>query len=338
MNQHHYQALGLSIRSNQPLPLLQAVASSDVREADLTFELVGDRLTEFPTDDQLPVHPAPERWERALFRTTRLPDGTLNMSLDGRRVGIEEYFQFLIAADGRHISVAWSSNTALSHVFPYLLNPGLGAALRLRGWLCLHANTVESEGRALAVIGPKGSGKSTLTSALIDNGHRLVADDLSAITLERASALVHSLFPRLRLTPEAVRKRYGRVDALPEVWPGRPYPLNKRYRALAADQFCLGATPLRALLLLEPRQVERNQVRIKRLSRTRTALKLIQNTFVQYALDGPGRQAELNQITKLVSLTPVFSVSLPDSLDMLDRQAEILPAMLQEHMQNHATV
>lgn len=338
MNQLHYQALGLSIRSNRPLPLPQAEVSSGSGEADLTFELVGDRLTEFPSDDQLPVYPGPERWERALFRTTRLPDGTLNMSLDGGRVGIEEYFQFLIAADGRHISVAWSSNTPLSHVLPYLLNPGLGAALRLRGCLCLHGNAVESDGQALVIIGPKGSGKSTLTSALIDNGHRLVADDLSAITLDPETALVHSLYPRLRLTPEAVRKRYGRVDALPEIWPGRPYPLNKRYRPLATDQFCAGATPLYALLFLEPRQARRSEARISCLSRTQAMLKLVQNTFVQYALDRPGREAELHQAKQLITLIPSCSISFPDSLNALDLQAEMLPAILQEHMQSHATV
>lgn len=337
MNQYHYRALGLSIRSNRPLPLPLAEACSDAA-SDLILELVGDRPNELATDDQSPVHPGPDRWVRALFRTARLSDGTLNMHLDGRRIGLEEYFQFLIAPDGRKISAAWSANTPLNHVLPYLLNPGMGAALRLQGCLCLHANTVESEGQALAIIGPKGSGKSTLTSALIDNGHRLVADDLSAIALDKASAHVHSLYPRLRLTPETVEKLYGRVDALPEIWPGRPYPLNKRYRPLTTDQFRLGATPLRALLVLEPRHGKRDQARVRGLSRPQAVLNLVQNTFVQYALDRPGRQTELSQITQLVSQTPTFSVSLPDSLDALDRQAKLLPAMLQEYLQTHATL
>lgn len=338
MNQYYYQALGRPVRSNLPLPLPQAMPTAENNVAELTLELIGDRHTEIAADEQTPVHPGPDRWEKALFRTTRLQDGSLNMSLNGRRIGIDEYFQFLIAPDGSHVTAAWSPNTPLNDVLPYLLNPGLGAALRLRDCLCLHANAVESNGRCLVIIGPKGSGKSTLTNAMINNGHRLIADDLSAIALDPESAHVHSLYPQLRLTPETVEKLYGRVDALPEIWPGRPYPLNKRYRPLQQDQFRVGATPLHALLVLQPRQDEHSEVRIKRLPRTQAMLNLLHNTFVQYALDRRGREVELDQIKQLASLTPTWSVSLPDTLDALDRHAEKLAAMLMDKRTIHATI
>lgn len=324
--------------SNQPLPLCKVASSADSLAADLTFEMVGDRVVEFAIDDEVPVYPTPDRRDRALFRSARLPDGTLNMTLDGRKIGIEEYFQFLISPDGSHISVAWSSTTPLSHVLPYLLNPGLGAALRLRGALGLHASAIQCDGHAIVVIGPKGAGKSTLTNSMIDAGYRLIADDLCAIALDSASAHVHSLYPRLRLTPQTVKNLYGSVDALPEIWPGRTYPLNKRYRPLEHDQFCEGATPVCALIVLEPRLAKHAQIRLEKLSRVEAMLNLLRNTFVQYALDRQGRETEMNQLKRLVSLTPSFTVGFPDSLELLTHQSKLLPEMVLKQMKNHATV
>lgn len=41
----------------------------------------------------------------------------------------------------------------------------------------IHASAVEIDGRGLLILGPSGSGKSSLTLALMGQGARLVADD-----------------------------------------------------------------------------------------------------------------------------------------------------------------
>jgi serine kinase of HPr protein (carbohydrate metabolism regulator) len=41
----------------------------------------------------------------------------------------------------------------------------------------VHASTVASEGRAVLITGPSGSGKSDLTLRLLDRGFKLVSDD-----------------------------------------------------------------------------------------------------------------------------------------------------------------
>jgi hypothetical protein len=54
----------------------------------------------------------------------------------------------------------------------------LAHALAADGFLALHASAVEVDGRALAIIGPSGMGKSTLAALLCAAGAALVADDV----------------------------------------------------------------------------------------------------------------------------------------------------------------
>ena len=45
----------------------------------------------------------------------------------------------------------------------------------------VHASTVASEGRAVLIIGPSGSGKSDLALRLLDRGFTLVSDDQTLV-------------------------------------------------------------------------------------------------------------------------------------------------------------
>jgi hypothetical protein len=74
-----------------------------------------------------------------------------------------------------------------------------------RGALCLHASSVNMNGRAVLITGDEGSGKSTLSAALAGRGHGKLADDLSFIVFGPDGApRVVSLCTRQNLTPEAL--------------------------------------------------------------------------------------------------------------------------------------
>jgi serine kinase of HPr protein (carbohydrate metabolism regulator) len=48
----------------------------------------------------------------------------------------------------------------------------------------VHASTVASDGRAVLITGPSGSGKSDLTLRLLDRGFALVSDDQTLVRLD----------------------------------------------------------------------------------------------------------------------------------------------------------
>lgn len=76
----------------------------------------------------------------------------------------------------------------------------LSFLLCLAGGTVLHAGAVEVDGGAVAVVGPSGVGKSTLTAWLCTVGARLVTDDLLRIEPE---ATCHRGGPEIRLRERA---------------------------------------------------------------------------------------------------------------------------------------
>jgi len=77
---------------------------------------------------------------------------------------------------------------------------GLATVLMLRGHLLLHASAVEVAGRAVAVVGQSGRGKSTVATLLCASGARMVTDDVLRVDLDegRPAARLGSTEARLR--------------------------------------------------------------------------------------------------------------------------------------------
>ena len=93
--------------------------------------------------------------------------------------------------------------------------------LAWRGAVPIHGSTVMIDNRAIMICGASGAGKSTFAAALVTQGARLVADDLSVITHSPSGGfLVQPGRPTLRLHPETAR--YFVPHLLPELM-RRPY-------------------------------------------------------------------------------------------------------------------
>jgi HprK-related kinase A len=80
----------------------------------------------------------------------------------------------------------------VDQAFP-MLEWGLNwcVSTRAHQYLIIHAGVVEKNGRAAILPAPPGSGKSTLTAALMLSGWRLLSDELTLI--DRKSGLLHPL-------------------------------------------------------------------------------------------------------------------------------------------------
>lgn len=163
----------------------------------------GEPLREWRDADGLP--PFARLWHAGEGRFRLWVDGAGWFSSDpaGARIGIP--------AEGVDPAVveerAWGLPTML--------------CFRHRGGVPLHASAVEVAGRALLLCGPSGSGKTTLAAACYRAGHRLLAEDLSCVVLDREANRA-SVVPGpalVRLRPD-VAELLGPLDG--DVVPSRP--------------------------------------------------------------------------------------------------------------------
>ena len=147
--------------------------------------------------------------------------------------------------DGRRIDVSPQEGIDPSIIRLPLIGVVFGALLQQRGLLVLHASTVCVDGRAVAIAGPKGHGKSTLAAALFRMGYPVLGDDVAAIDLG-AEPQVHPAFPYLNVWPHAARSIGNDPDRLMPLRHGgvkRSLPVSKGFH----DQ----AVPLARIYLLE---------------------------------------------------------------------------------------
>ena len=84
---------------------------------------------------------------------------------------------------GAEIVVHRAKEAEPSHLRHLVSGVGIGLALSQQGIFTLHAGAVVVGGVAAVIAGHKGSGKSTLISALNARGHALLSDDVVAVDL-----------------------------------------------------------------------------------------------------------------------------------------------------------
>jgi len=180
---HYYSIYGLNVALSQALPQLRAVANLDV---EVSIDLSGLHIPE----QQFIVPPL-------LGRTKNNNEISISYSHDWICVTCPrsptETLRFFIRKDGSEIISQKPETIPISDVESFLLGPILGAVLRLRQRMCLHASVMEYDGKAFAMVGNKGAGKSTTAAALLQAGARLVSDDIDRIgsfNLDRAVCML----------------------------------------------------------------------------------------------------------------------------------------------------
>jgi hypothetical protein len=112
------------------------------------------------------------------------------------------------------------------------------------GYEALHGCAAARDGRAVAVLGASGAGKSTAALTLIDRGWRVITDDLLALD---AAGLAVPGPPFVRICPDRAAGRGGEPDAggkfrIPA--PSCPEPVPLAAIVVLDDQFDRD-TPLR---------------------------------------------------------------------------------------------
>lgn len=180
-------AFGLRIRSELPFPELPAAADAFDGE-ELSIRLL----------------PLADEWKQMTASSRRIVAAETGLLLHIPGLAL------FAVREGRVIEVSPLAGADLDKVRLYLLGTCMGAVLMQRGILPLHGSAVALDGKAYAIVGESGMGKSTLASALMERGHALASDDVIAVHFDAAGMpLVTPSYPQQKLWQESL-EAFGR--------------------------------------------------------------------------------------------------------------------------------
>jgi len=246
----------------------------------------------------------------------------LQMARGDLRLTIDDIGRFRIT-DG--VRIAWHrqhSGVSDQDICTFLLGSAVGALLIQRGSLVLHGNALEKDGQAIVCMGHSGAGKSTLAYALIQQGWRLLADDLVAISPD---GLVLPGIPRIKLWHDAAKA----FDLDPLQLPPIRQGMHKYLLMGEAVQRATEAVPLQALYLIHQHRNDTpdpDASRIIRItSQKAAALRLRNQAFRPRFVRGLGQEGlNFMALARLQSRVPLASLPLPAGIaamqDWLERQ------------------
>jgi hypothetical protein len=202
-----------------------------------------------------------------------------------------------------------------------LLGMVLSAVLQQRGILGLHASAIALHGGAVAFLGHKGQGKSTIATTFYARGHALVGDDLVAMDVnDLGHPMVLPGFPQLKLMPEAVIAALGDDPTqLRQLAAG----YEKRAR-IATTGFSLARLPLKRLYILE----EGETLAIEPLRPQDALLHVLGQSYpariFRQGLQGQEAASNFTQCAGVATQVPAFRLKRPKSLTLLLATAQLL--------------
>ncbi len=253
--------------------------------------------------------------------------------LEMGRIGSTEVVRFLDVGDAWLISddeIVFHL-TRPEHDFQVevtLLGVLLAYWLERRGVTVLHAAAVAGEGWSIGLMGPNGTGKTALALQLADQGHRLVTDDLLAVSVGSHQTVAHPSYPQVRLWPDEARRLLGTTAGLT-----RAHPHYEKLRVpLPEAQLAVGPTRLVGLYVRRPPGA--GTTAVEPVPGPSALFHLMFNSFARELLDVPSRRAAwLRRLGGMLERVPVFSlahvedgVALPEQAAMVETHAKELAA------------
>ena len=295
---NRYTAYGLEIASELALPELTrtdasgrpvaAAACGNGHNPDVVVRLGPVSGGSYPIAAATPL-----RWARA---------GDICLSYDG----VATYH----VTGGSELVIDTHSGADEAVVRLFLLGPVLAVLLHQRGLLVLHASCVSVGDLAVAFVGEKGEGKSTMAAALHARGDPLVADDYVAVDLtDPTRPTVQPGYPQLRLAPEVAEHLGARPDKLPRLHPD----FEKRARRIEGP-FGLGPVPLARVFVLETGDRES----IEPLRAQQRFIELVRHSYLAPLLRDTGESsAHFRQVAALAGSTPILRLQRRRQLERL---------------------
>lgn len=206
-------------------------------------------------------------------------EGGLRYSALGDRIFIEARNLSISVADlcARHLEVTVATNRIDStwSIQHFAILPMVMEFLRLEGIYPIHAAALEQEGRALILPAMPGSGKSTLSLALLRAGFGLLSDDMPFLTSNKGIAEVLAFPEDINVCPDSLRF-FDELAFLSDRSPNERNKFSFPVEKLFPNALVERANPR---LLVFPRIAHTPNSSLERMSQTEAFIALLDHSL-----------------------------------------------------------
>ena len=197
----------------------------------------------------------------------------------------------------------------------FLLGSALGALLFQRGLLLIHGNAIEVNDACVVCVGDSGAGKSTLAAAFLQDGYRLLADDVVPVT---ADGLATPGFPRIKLWGDTARQLGIDTSGLRRIMPDMD-----KYNVPLGDRYCNTPLPVKWVYVLEPS--ERSDFALLPYEGMSRFEPLHENTYRVHFLEAMALKPQhLQQVAKLAGNIRMAKIQRPQSGFRIDELVQFI--------------
>ena len=197
----------------------------------------------------------------------------------------------------------------------FLLGSALGALLFQRGLLLIHGNAIEVNDACVVCVGDSGAGKSTLAAAFLQDGYRLLADDVVPVT---ADGLATPGFPRIKLWGDTARQLGIDTSGLRRIMPDMD-----KYNVPLGDRYCNTPLPVKWVYVLEPS--ERSDFGLLPYEGMSRFEPLHENTYRVHFLEAMALKPQhLQQVAKLAGNIRMAKIQRPQSGFRIDELVQFI--------------
>ncbi|MBK8250918.1 MAG: hypothetical protein IPK85_26515 [Gemmatimonadetes bacterium] len=249
---------------------------------------------------------------------------------DGIRLAYDDTGTFDVSGDGR--SITWyppEGSRPEEAARADVIGRVLAVAMHLQGVFTLHASAVAPRpGTGVALLAPKGFGKSTLAAALLRAGARLLSDDAAPVRTPVAGGA--------RLSPGIHQVRlWGdsavRVGLAPPAAEGRKVVVTE----FKEHEIVRDAVAFDAAYVLQPAASELGARPVERiqLGEIEGAMTLVEQAKVGALLGGREGPAFFGMAMSVAQRVPVYALRVVRDLSRLD---EVASTMMDWHRAPHA--
>jgi hypothetical protein len=229
------------------------------------------------------------------------------------RVVFDDTGTFDVHADRREIVWYPGPRATDAAVRADLLGRVMALAAHADGHLTLHASAVSIAGRAVAIVGAKQAGKSTLALALVRHGARLLTDDTLVVRQRGATTWASPGIDRIRLWEDAATALGTHLSG----------PAGAKSTVpLAPNEVETVAVPVAACYFLGGAEPNSTEVRREQLSAVHAAMACVCFSKLAGLAGGSLGVTVLDRCGNLTKRVPMFLVTFPRNLSRLDAVAE----------------